>query len=146
MSDSDNEIGSFLTGFIIGGLVGAAVALISAPQSGEETRAQIRERSIEIRDRAVENVEEVRHRAEEAGTQARHRAEELAEEARTRAEHLAHDARERAEDLQQRGRTVLGEQRERLEAAIDAGKKAAQTKKGQADAGNNEKPATSAAS
>ena len=38
MSDSDNEIGAFLTGFIIGGLVGAAVALITAPQSGEETR------------------------------------------------------------------------------------------------------------
>ena len=30
MSDSDNEIGAFLTGFIIGGLVGAAVALITA--------------------------------------------------------------------------------------------------------------------
>ena len=49
MSDNDNEIGAFLTGFIIGGLVGAAVALISAPQSGAEKRAQIRERSIEQR-------------------------------------------------------------------------------------------------
>src|SRR5437763_385320 len=62
MSDSDNEIGAFLTGFILGGLVGAAVALITAPQSGEETRAQIRGRSIEIRDRAVEPAEEARRR------------------------------------------------------------------------------------
>jgi hypothetical protein len=41
---------------------------------------------------------------------------------------------------------VLEEQRERLEAAIDAGKKAAQQKKGQPDSGPNEKPAASSAS
>ena len=66
MADSDNEIGAFLTGFIIGGLVGAAVALVTAPQSGEETRMQLRERSIELRDRAVETAEETRRQAEEA--------------------------------------------------------------------------------
>src|SRR5579859_5096922 len=135
MSDSDNEIGAFLTGFVIGGLVGAAVALITAPQSGAETRAQIRERSIELRDRAVETAEDTRQRAEEAAAQAR-----------ARAERLAQDARERAEDLQTRGRTVLQEQRDRLDAAIDATKKAAQQKKGQPDAGTNDQPAASSPS
>ena len=43
MADNDSDIGAFLSGFVIGGLVGAAVALILAPQSGEETRAQIRQ-------------------------------------------------------------------------------------------------------
>ncbi len=41
MSDEDSELGSFLAGFVIGGLVGAAVALVLAPQSGSETRSQI---------------------------------------------------------------------------------------------------------
>ncbi len=51
MSD-ENEFGAFFSGFLIGGLVGAAVALLLAPQSGEVTREQIRDKSIELRDQA----------------------------------------------------------------------------------------------
>jgi len=49
MSERD-EFGAFLVGFIVGGLTGAVAALLFAPQSGEETRAVIKERSIELRD------------------------------------------------------------------------------------------------
>jgi gas vesicle protein len=132
MADSDNEIGAFLAGFVIGGLVGAAVALVSAPQSGEETRLQIRTRGIELRDRAVETAEETRKRAEEAAGQAR-----------TRAEQLAQDARAKADELQQRGKAVLDEQRERLEAAIEAGKKAAGKKPSEIEPGNSTSAASS---
>ncbi len=38
MSERD-EFGAFLVGFVIGGLSGAIVSLLFAPQSGEETRA-----------------------------------------------------------------------------------------------------------
>ena len=37
MSDRD-EFGAFLVGFIVGGLSGAVVALLFAPQTGEENR------------------------------------------------------------------------------------------------------------
>lgn len=84
MSDnSSSEIGAFLSGFVIGGLVGAAVALILAPQSGEETRTLIHDRGIELRDRAMESAEDVRKRAEEAAAQARTRAEELQAKSKT---------------------------------------------------------------
>ena len=33
---NDDDFGTFLAGFVIGGLVGAAVAMLMAPQSGEE--------------------------------------------------------------------------------------------------------------
>ena len=36
MSDNNDEFGAFLVGFIVGGLSGAVVALLFAPQSGEE--------------------------------------------------------------------------------------------------------------
>lgn len=49
-----DKSGEFLTGFILGGLVGAAVALLLAPQPGEETRSLLRERSIELKERADE--------------------------------------------------------------------------------------------
>ena len=54
-NESESSFGAFLAGFIIGGLVGAAVALILAPQSGEETRTQFTERSAEWRNRVNEN-------------------------------------------------------------------------------------------
>jgi gas vesicle protein len=54
MADRD-EFGAFLVGFLVGAASGAVVALLLAPQSGEETRALISERSIELRDKAVES-------------------------------------------------------------------------------------------
>ena len=51
MSDRD-EFGAFLVGFVVGGLTGAVVALLFAPQSGDETRALIKDKSIELRDKA----------------------------------------------------------------------------------------------
>jgi gas vesicle protein len=63
MSDRD-EFGAFLVGFIVGGLSGAVAALLFAPQSGEETRALIKDKSIELRDRAQVTAEEAIARAE----------------------------------------------------------------------------------
>jgi gas vesicle protein len=45
-----NKIFSFITGAVIGALVGASVAILMAPSSGEELRGQIQERSIQISD------------------------------------------------------------------------------------------------
>ncbi len=53
MSDS-NDFVTFFAGMVIGGLVGAAAAMLLAPQSGEETRAMIRDKSIELKDKAVD--------------------------------------------------------------------------------------------
>src|SRR5512147_1465484 len=94
MSDRD-EFGAFLVGFVVGGLTGAVVALLFAPQSGEETRALIKDKSIELRDKAQMTAEEAYARAEAAAKEARARAEELAHEARVRAEQLAAEVKER---------------------------------------------------
>ena len=76
MSDRD-EFGAFLVGFIVGGLSGAVVALLFAPQSGEETRALIKDKSIELRDKAQQTAEEALARAEATAAEARARADEL---------------------------------------------------------------------
>ena len=94
MSSERDEFGAFLVGFIVGGLTGAVVSLLFAPQSGEETRALIRDKSIELRDRAAETAEEALSRAEAAAAEARARAEELAKQARMRAEELAKEVRD----------------------------------------------------
>jgi gas vesicle protein len=95
MSDRD-EFGAFLIGFLVGGLTGAAISLLLAPQSGEETRSLIKEKAIILRDKASETLDDAYARAESA-----------AAEAKTRAEDFAKIARERAIELQHRGQVVL---------------------------------------
>jgi gas vesicle protein len=94
MSERD-EFGAFLVGFIVGGLSGAIVALLFAPQSGEETRAFIKDKSIELRDKAQMTAEEALAQAEAAAADARARADELAKELRTRGQGVVDDVRER---------------------------------------------------
>ena len=62
---SRDEFGAFVVGFLVGGLGAAVVALLYAPQSGEETRKLIKEKSIELRDQAQESLEEALAHAEE---------------------------------------------------------------------------------
>jgi gas vesicle protein len=94
MSDRD-EFGAFLVGFIVGGLSGAVVALLFAPQSGEETRALIKDKSIELRDKAQISAEEAIARAEAAAAEARARADDLARQLRERGQVVVEDVRER---------------------------------------------------
>jgi len=123
MSSERDEFGAFLVGFIVGGLTGAVVSLLFAPQSGEETRALIRDKSIELRDRASETAEEALRRAEAAAAEARVRAEELAKQARSRADELAKEARTRADELAK-------EVRSRGESAFEAVRKSTSRKGG----------------
>lgn len=106
MSDRD-EFGAFLVGFVVGGLTGAITALLLAPQSGEETREVIKERAIELRDKATTT-------ASEAYTQ----AETAANEAVRRAEVLLAQAKETAVELQKKGGVLLEEQKTKLSSTL----------------------------
>jgi gas vesicle protein len=96
MSERD-EFGAFLVGFIVGGLSGAVVALLFAPQTGEETRALIKDKSIELRDKAQMSAEEAIARAEAAAADARARADELARQLRERGQGVVENVRERGQ-------------------------------------------------
>jgi gas vesicle protein len=74
---SAKEVSSFFTGFFVGALVGGAAALLFAPQSGEQTRAQIRDRSIELKEKAEATYEEVVDEIEETTAELRGRLQEL---------------------------------------------------------------------
>jgi gas vesicle protein len=119
MSDRD-EFGAFLVGFIVGGLTGAVVALLFAPQSGEETRAMIKDKSIELRDKAQQSAEETLARAEAAAQEARARADELAKQLRERGTEAYTTARERGqsiyEDVRERGKTAVDSLRKKKDA------------------------------
>ena len=122
MSDRD-DFGAFIIGFLVGGLTGAAVALLFAPQSGVETRAMIREKAIELKDKTTESVEEAYARAESA-----------AKEARMRADELATMARQRAGELGRKGQVLLEEQKAMVSGAYEGAKKGAAAAKAESRA------------
>jgi gas vesicle protein len=64
MSD-EGRGAEFLAGVIIGGLIGAAVGLLLAPQPGEETREQLRDKGIELKERVAGLSEEALKKAEQ---------------------------------------------------------------------------------
>ena len=60
----------FLIGIVVGGLVGSTIALLLAPERGEELRAQ-------LRDRGQSFFNEVRHAADERKIELRQRLDEM---------------------------------------------------------------------
>lgn len=52
MTRDDNGAGTIIVAFVLGALTGAAVALLLAPASGEETRRLLSEKAKEGRDKA----------------------------------------------------------------------------------------------
>lgn len=55
-----NAFGAFVMGLLVGGVT----ALLLTPQSGEETRTLIKDKSIELRDKAQQTAEDTIARAE----------------------------------------------------------------------------------
>lgn len=90
----------------MGSLTGAAVMLFLAPQSGKKTRAQIQEKSIELRDQMVKTVEHGVARA------------------RGTARQITGDVLEQAGELEQHAQDMLDEQRDHLSKALKGWAKA----------------------
>ena len=69
MSNDNGNFGSFFAGLVLGGLIGAAVALLYAPQSGEETRILIKDKSVELKDTTVEKADQARIQAQQKASE-----------------------------------------------------------------------------
>jgi gas vesicle protein len=82
--DTNGKFMSVLSAFALGSLIGAGIALLMAPQSGEETRQQLRDRGMELRDRAEDTMDQTRHRAEKTLDEVADRAKKTTEDVRQR--------------------------------------------------------------
>ncbi len=69
--------GKFLTGFIIGGAIGAIAGVLLAPKSGEETRAQLSKTAKETAKRTKETVEEIQNKADDVVSDLQKKGEEI---------------------------------------------------------------------
>ena len=55
--------GSVLLSFLLGGVVGAGLALLFAPQSGRETRQKIREIADDVKEKSADYVNQAKEKA-----------------------------------------------------------------------------------
>ena len=93
-----------LLGLVIGGLAGVVTMLLFAPQSGKQTRDQIEEKAIELRDQTTKNLMKA------------------VAQVRSETDRLSSEVQDKAGELKQRGQDKLVEQLERVSAALDTGK------------------------
>ena len=114
----DESISNKLTYLLIGGGIGAVLALLFAPKSGQELRG-------DIADATRKGIDRSREAAQQIGD----RAGEYYEATRGRAAELYSQAAERVSDVAQNARDAASRQTGTLTAAIDAGKKAYQEEK-----------------
>jgi len=95
MAEDDNG-GSKVVFFLAGLGIGAVIALLFAPRSGEETRDLIAQKANESKNYVTARGQEIRRQAE---------------------------------DLVDKGKDVVAQQKEQLQAALEAGKQAYQEEK-----------------
>lgn len=108
----NNNILSVLAGMLIGGLAGAVTMLLLAPQSGEQTRIQIREKGIELRNRTTGMMDDVMAQV------------------RSDSDKITMGGRQKIKELKQQGQALVVEQLEHVSDAAQAGKKAIQSSQG----------------
>jgi gas vesicle protein len=116
--DSGDNISTRLTYLLIGGGIGAILALLFAPKSGHELRG-------DIADATRKGIDRSREAAQQLGD----RAGEYYEATRSRAGELYTQAAERVGEVAQTAREAAQRQTGTVAAAIDAGKKAYQEEK-----------------
>jgi gas vesicle protein len=61
-NDYETSSGSWLLSFVLGGLIGAAVALLMAPKSGRQTREQIKDMAQDAKEKAEDYYDQARSR------------------------------------------------------------------------------------
>ena len=109
----DADVGTRLTYLLVGAGIGAVVALLFAPKSGQELRG-------DIADATRKGIDRTR----EAATQLGERAGGYYEDARDRASELYSAGREKAGEVASAAREAAQRRGGSLTAAIEAGKQA----------------------
>ncbi len=129
MGNDNDSVSNKLTYLLIGGGIGAVIALLFAPKSGQELRGDIADATRKGIDKSREAAQQFGERAGEYYEAGRERAGELYTQAREKAGDVYSQASERVGEVAQTARDTATRKASTVAAAIDAGKKAYQEEK-----------------
>lgn len=125
----ENHLGKgVLIGFITGGALGAALALLYAPKTGKELRAEIRTKSDEYLDEADKYIAEAKHKAIDLINDGKKKSEKLIKDAKAKSDELIKDAekvleeaRSKTDILVKTGKEKVDQKTSQVKTAIKAG-------------------------
>lgn len=118
----ERDGGSSVGAFLLGALMGAGVALLLAPRSGEETQQELKERALRFRDAAEDRMKEAQRQIEERLDQARAELMERVEAVKEAVDAGRDAAREARGDLENRIERSKAAYRAGVDAAREAAK------------------------
>ena len=122
--DYGDSVSTRLTYFLVGAGIGAVLALLFAPKSGEELRSDIADATRKGLDKSKEAAQQLGAKAGELYGTARETAGEYYEATRERAAELYDTATAMAGEVVTTPREAASRQAGSISAAVDAGKKA----------------------
>lgn len=94
----------FVLGLLIGSMVGAAIAVLMTPATGEETRRLLKERAYEpARAKVIDLAEDMRTKAED-----------LAADLKIKANDIATDLKSRANEIWEKSKKTVSEKKDDL--------------------------------
>jgi len=129
MGNDNDNISTRLTYLLIGGGIGAVIALLFAPKSGQELRGDLADATRKGIDKSRETAQQLGERAGEYYESTRERAGELYSQAANKASDVYSQASEKVSEVAQTARATAARQTSTVAAALDAGKKAYQEEK-----------------
>ncbi|HEX9253291.1 MAG TPA: YtxH domain-containing protein [Ignavibacteriaceae bacterium] len=128
MSQDNNLAKGFLFGFLAGGALGAVVALLTAPKSGKELRADIKSKSEEYLDEAEKYLTEAKDKARELINEGKKKSEKIIHDARSKSEDILKDAEKvfkdakvKTTDVYNTGKEKFETEAERIKSSVKAG-------------------------
>jgi len=119
MSQDNSLAKGFLIGILAGGAVGAVVALLTAPKSGRELRADIKMKSEEYLDEAEKYLTEAKDKARELINEGKKKSERIIHDARSKSEDILKDAEKVIKDAKVKTTDVYNTGKEKLESETD---------------------------
>lgn len=91
-NENDGMAKGLIIGFIAGSVVGAVLALLYAPKSGKELRADIKEKTNDLVDKGEEYIAHAKSKATEIINEGKKKSDSLLSDARKQANSLMGDA------------------------------------------------------
>lgn len=104
--------GKFALGAFFGAAAGLVAGLLTAPKSGKETRADLKEAALKTKDTVMTEAEKAKGVATQKTQEVKQKAEEVAADVKAKTEEVVEEVTDRAVDL-----------RDRTEQAIEGAKK-----------------------
>ena len=110
----DKDATRIMSAFLLGGLIGATVALLYAPKSGRETRKDLSKAAKRVKRGAADLVEDITESVADFTSEMKDKATDIAERGRE----LSENARKEIAATLEHGQKALEKQRKRIVDAL----------------------------